>query len=92
MDDLLDYLSAGSEFDGDLFSDENNMSGVANVLEMPMLTPPAPSMLDNIINTPTTSNNNNSSIMDNSQNIVGPSQPPVQPSTVIKKKKNMLNL
>ena len=96
MDELLDYFTPGSEFDRDIFSGENNMSGVENVLDAPLLTPPQASMLDNLVNTPSTSNNNNNnnnSIMDNSQNIVGPSQPPVQPSNVIKKKKKkMLNL
>ena len=91
MEDLLDYFTPGSEFDRDIFLGENNMSGVENVLDAPLLTPPQASMLDNLVNTPSTSNNNNNnnnnSIMDNSQNIVGPSQPPVQPSNVIKKKK-----
>ena len=89
MDELLDYFTPGSEFDGDIFLGEN-MSGVENVLDAPLLTQPQASMLDNLVSTPSTSNNNNNnnnSIMDNSQNIVGPSQPPVQPSNVIKKKK-----
>ena len=91
MEDLLDYFTPGSEFDRDIFLGENNMSGVENVLDAPLLTPPQASMLDNLVSTPSTSNNNNNnnnnSIMDNSINIVGPSQPPVQPSNVIKKKK-----
>ena len=82
MDDLLDYFSTGSEFDNDIFSDINNISGVENIIDGPMLTPPPPSMLDNIANTTTTSTDN-----DNSQNIVGPSQPPVQANGAIKKKK-----